>query len=76
MNISTKTTVTFTEEDLQSILEKELKRRGFENVGKISVNTQIQSTGYGMGERDEMVFIGITVDATLKKNDEDIKPSY
>ncbi len=76
MNISTKTTVTFSKEDLQTILEEELKRRGFENVGKISANTQIQSTGYGMGERDETVFTGITVEASLKSEDDDFKPRY
>lgn len=64
MNISNNISITLTADDIQELIAKEHEVNGYKIDGKISVNTRIQSSGYGMQERDVLVFTSVTCTAT------------
>jgi len=70
MDIIENISVTLTEKEIQELIEKELRSKGYTIEGKISINLTTQYSGQGSNETSEKVFSNITCKASKTKRNE------
>lgn len=71
MKINAKTTISLTPNDLRSIVTEYFTQKGY-SVKSVSFEVGTECRGYGLGEHEETVFEGCSVEcAFLGKNKED-----
>ncbi len=70
MNILENIIITLSEQDINEIIVKELKSKGFTVVGKVNINIGTKTVGYGLSEHDITEFKNITCTASKIENNE------
>lgn len=61
-----KSTAKLSKEEIGAFLKEHLESQGF-SVSNLAFNMKTICTGYGMSERDELVFDGVTFDTIIEK---------
>lgn len=54
-------TVNITVDELEKLVKEAVEKQFGKTAANITFNMEMRSTGYGMNERDEEVFTGVTV---------------